>query len=210
MPMKVVCKQWIDGFDVSGFHIDDVLLLIKEAYAERAKEGISFATLSYSVEDLNSERTDADYWFLAFDENEDLCGTARLTIKDNFGEICNFAVSPQKQGKHVGSLLLQAANRFAKEQELEYVLSYTAMKAASSVKCHCNNGFRIVGICFNLEKDYSSFVFRNQLSSSIFWNSKVLLRLRFVFFYTMYRLIKTADGKNTIVGRLLLFFKQKL
>lgn len=207
--MKVVCKQWTDGFDVSGFHIDDVLHLIKEAYAERAKEGISFATLNYSVEDLNSERTDADYWFLAFDEKEDLCGTARLTIKENFGEICNFAVSPQKQGKHVGSLLLQAANRFAKEQGFDYVKSFTAIRALSSVKCHCNNGFRIVGIGFNLEGNYSSFIFRNQLTKSFFWNSGALIKLRLIFPYIIYKLTKKNDGSNTALGDLLLSLKRR-
>ena len=208
--MVIICKQWTEEFCVYGYHDEDILYLIKEAYSERAKEGISFATLNYTIDDFIASRTDTTYWFLAFDENHILYGTARLTVKDNKGEICNFAVTPKSQGKHVGAQLLQAANQFAKDHQLDHVMSYTAMKAKSSVKCHCNNGFRIVGIGFNLNKNYSSYVFRNQLSPSFFWNSAILVKLRFMFSYIILRMVKKSDGSNTIIGRILLFTKNSL
>ena len=208
--MNIVCKQWTVDFEVNGYHIEDILSLIKEAYGERAKEGISFATLSYTIDDFLVERTDTDYWFLAFDDDNHLYGTARLTIKDKSGEICNFAVSPKSQGKHVGSQLLQAANLFAKEQGLDYVISYTAIKATSSVKCHCNNGFRIVGIDTGLYQDYSSYIFRNQIASSFYWNSVFLVRLRFFKSYINYRMAKKSNGQNTIIGKLFIYIKDKL
>jgi len=199
--MDIVCKQWTDDFEAGGYHIEDVLSLIKEAYGDRAKAGISFATLNYTVNEFLAKRTDGDYWFLAFDKEERLYGTARLTVKDNWGKICNFAVLPQSQGKHIGSLLLQAANQFAKEHKLDYVVSHTAMNAISSVKCHCNNGFRIVGIYANLYRNYSSYVFRNQISSSFYWNSAFLLKLRYFFFYLKYRLAKRPNGQNTFISQ---------
>lgn len=206
--MDVVCRKWTDDFEIYGYHIEDILSLVKEAYAQRAKEGISFATLNYSIDDFLAERTDADYWFLAFDENKKLFGTARLTVKDDFGEICNFAVSPHCQGKHVGSELLQEANRFAKEQGLEYVMSWTATRAASSVRCHCNNGFQIVGIDVGLYQDYSSYIFRNQLSPSFYWNCAPLVKLRYLKSYLKYRLAKKPNGQNSVIGNLILACKK--
>ena len=207
--MNIVCRQWTKDLEVYGYHIEDILSLIKEAYAQRAKEGISFATLNYTVDDFLAERTDADYWFLAFNEDRKLCGTARLTIKDNGGEICNFAVLSQSQGKHVGSKLLQEANRFAKEQGLEYVMSWTAIHAASSVRCHCNNGFRIVGIDVGLYQDYSSYIFRNQFSSSFYWNCMPLVKLQYLKSYLKYRLAKKSNGRNSFIGNMFLACKRK-
>lgn len=207
--MDVVCKQWTEDFEIYGYHIEDVLSLIKEAYRERAKEGISFATLDYTIEDFLAERTDADFWFLAFDNEKKMYGTARLTIKDDkSGEICNFAVSPYCQGKHVGSHLLQAANLFAKEHKLDCVLSFTAMKATSSVRCHCNNGFRIIGININLLKDYSSYCFRNQISPSWYWSNSFMMRLRYLLSYLKYCLAKRPNGQNRFIGNIYLKYKR--
>lgn len=207
--MEIICKQWTEFFNIYDYRIDDILSLIKEAYGERAKEGIIYASLNSTIDDFIAERTDVSYWFLAFDNEHHLYGTARLNLKGNFGVICNFAVFPNFQGKHIGSQLLQAANRFAKEEKLDYIISHTAMKAISSVKCHCNNGFQIVGIGFNLNKNYSSYVFRNQLSPSFFWNSAILVKLRFMFSYMILRMVKKSDGNNTIIGRFILLAKKK-
>lgn len=207
--MNIVCKQWTENFEIYGYRIEDILSLIKEAYGERAKEGISFATLNYTIDDFLAERTDADYWFMAFDDNRRLYGTARLTIKNNGGEICNFAVSPQCQGKHVGSKLLQEANRFAKEYGLDYVMSWTATRATSSVRCHCNNRFRIVGIDVGLHQDYSSYIFRNQISPSLYWNCTPLVKLCYFYSYLKYRLAKKPNGQNSVIGNMILALKRE-
>jgi N-acetylglutamate synthase-like GNAT family acetyltransferase len=207
--MNIICKQWTEDFCVYDYHIEDILSLIKEAYGERAKEGISYATLSYTIDRFIAERTDSSYWFLAFDKNNYLHGTARLTVKGNWGEICNFAVIPDSQGKHVGSQLLKEANQFAKEHQMDYVMSCTAINAVSSVRCHCKNGFQIVGIGFNLNKNYSSYVFRNQLTPSIYWRSAILVKLRFLFSYMILRIVKKSNGSNTMIGRFILFVKKR-
>ena len=188
--MEIVCKQWTEKFEIYGYHIEDILSLIQEAYGERAKEGISFDTLNYTIEDFLAERTDTDYWFLAFDEDHRLYGTARLTVIDNYGEICNFAVLPQSQGKHVGSQLLHAANDFAIKQKLNHIKSFTATKAVSSVKCHCQNSFRIVGVGKNGNKGYASYYMRNQLSFSLFWKCVPLIKARLLLSYIKYLLDK--------------------
>lgn len=208
--MNIICKQWNEDFEVNDYHIEDILCLIKDAYGERAKEGISFATLNYTLDEFLRERTDHDYWFLAFDNENLLYGTARLTVWSNYGIICNFAVAPHSQGKHIGSHLLQAANIFAQERELDYILSSTAIKAVSSVNCHCNNGFQKVGISIGLNRDYSSYVFRNQISHSLLWNSKTFVKVRFALTYLAYRICKNSNGKNTIWGNLLKSWKIRL
>ena len=208
--MEIICKQWTEYLEINGYGIEDILSLIKEAYGERAKEGISFATLNYSVDDFLTERTKADYWFLAFDDDQCLCGTARLTVKGNSGEICNFAVAPKSQGKHVGSQLLQAANRFANKQKLDHVISFTATNANSSVRCHCSNGFVIVGIEIGLYRNYSSYIFRYQISPSFYWNNSLLVKLRFLKSYMKYRIAKKSNGQNTIIGNTFIYIKDKL
>jgi len=181
--MNVVCKQWTENLEANGYHIDDILSLIKEAYRVRLKEGISFATLNYTIDDFLAERTDNDYWFLAFDEKDLLLGTARLTIKGNYGEICNFAVLPNCQGKHIGSLLLQASNRFAQNRNMDYLVSYTAVNASSSVSCHLNNGFCIAGIGKDKNRCYTSYYFRNQISNSLFWKCCLFVKIRYYLSY---------------------------
>lgn len=199
--MEIVCKQWAESFEVRGYCIEDILTLIQEAYKERAKEGISFATLSYTIDDFLAERTNSDYWFLAFDENNRLCGTARLTLlAGKVGEVCNFAVLPSAQGKHVGTQLLEELVRFGEKMQLDYIRSYTAIHAKSSVKCHCRCGFRIVGINVGLQQSYSSYIFRNQLSPSPFWRRMILTRFNYLLTFLKYKLAKRPDGKNTIIG----------
>ncbi len=207
--MEVVCKKWTAEFEANGYHIEDILSLIKEAYRERAKEGISFATLGYSLDDFLAERSESDYWFLAFDDDNKLYGTARLTIfADNSGEVCNFAVLPKSQGKHIGSQLLQSLTAFGKEQGLDYIKSYTATHADSSVNCHRKNSFRIVDIFVGLDQTYSSYVFLCQFSSlsisNIFSTS-----LHYSVSYIKYVLFKKTDGHNTYLGNLALRIKTK-
>lgn len=204
--MNIIVKQWSEDIEIYDYHIEDILSLIKNAYAERAKDGISFATLKYSLTEFLNERTDDDYWFLAFDNNHLLCGTARLTIIGRRGEICNFAVLPNSQGKHVGRQLLQTVNQFAKERNLDFVMSYTAMKAKSSVKCHCNNGFQITGIVVGLNRDYSSYIFRNQITPSFLFNSP-FVKYRYYISILKYKLLKNKNGQNTILGNLALYIK---
>ena len=206
--MEIVCKQWTENFEIYGYHIEDILSLIKDAYRERAKEGISFDTLNYTIEDFLAERTDADYWFLAFDEDHRLYGTARLTMKDKTGEICNFAVSPQSQGKHVGAQLLQAANKYAESHKLDYVMSYTAMNAASSVNCHLHNGYRIVEIFSYLDKNYSSYAFRCQLSSINPLSYRLMTYSRYLKSFVLYKLKKRSNGQNTLLGDYILSKKK--
>jgi N-acetylglutamate synthase-like GNAT family acetyltransferase len=207
--MEIVCQQWTEDFKVKGYAIKDILSLIKEAYGERAKQGIVFETLNYQVEDLIAERTDADYWILAFEDNGQLDGTARLTVKDNWGEICNFAVSPSCQGKHIGAQLLQKANQFAKHLKLDYVKSYTAMKATSSVKCHVHNGYDIVGILSYLDKDYSSYVFRCQLSPVHRFSYQWMRYSQYIKAYIMYKMKKRQNGQNTWLGDVMLSIKKR-
>ncbi len=207
--MKIICRQWTEDLEINGCNIEDILSLIKEAYGERAKEGISFETLNYSIDDFLAERTNADYWFLAFDEENHLFGTARLTIKDNWGEICNFAVSPSCQGKHVGSQLLQKANKFAKSLRLNHVKSYTAMKATSSVKCHIHNGYDIVGILSYLNKDYSSYVFRCQLAPVHRLSYKWMIFSQYIKTYILYKMKKKSNGHNTWLGDFMLLIKKR-
>lgn len=207
--MNIVCRQWTEDFEIYDYRIEDILSLIKEAYGERAKEGIFFETLNYTIHDLLAERTNADYWFLAFEDDNRLRGTARLTIMGNWGEICNFAVSPSTQGRHVGSQLLQAANQFAKELNLDYVMSYTAMKATSSVKCHLHNDYRIVRIISYMNKTYSSYAFRCQLSPVNYLCYKWMIYSQYFKSYIMYKLKKKSNGQNTLLGKIILSIKKR-
>ena len=139
---------YYDGFCLSGISLSDMKKLLNEAYQWRMKtDGISFASLFQSLDGWKSElERSKNIFFLALDEHDKLCGMARLKIIDNYAEVCNFVVSPASQGKHIGRLLLENLTSYAVETGLNYVMSFTAVNATSSVKCHVHSGFNIIGI----------------------------------------------------------------
>lgn len=147
-----------------------VFSLIQISYKERAKEGISFATLDYTYDEYLEElRKGRNVFFLAFDTTGVLCGVCRLELNGNHGLVENFAVLPEAQGKHVGSELLQEIKRYSQEQKLSYLVSFTAVNAKSSVRCHTKNGYHII-TKFTSGRGYESYGFRCQVCHHFLWS----------------------------------------
>lgn len=187
--MKIIQKKYENPFSVEGVSIENILTLIKNAYVERLKEGIVFLTLNYSIAEYEAElNQEINYFFVAIDTNNTLYGVARLILREDYAYLCNFAVSPEVQGKHVGSMLLQYVEEFAKERGLSYIRSFTAVKATSSVKCHLRNGFCIVG-CHYSSGGYWSYAFRNQIRKHWLWSNHLYCKLRYAQSY-MWRHLK--------------------
>ena len=176
--MEITFQKYEDHFSLGGFSIEDILSLVKNAYQERVKDGIRFETLDFTLEDYRQELNQGNNVFFGAIENGRLYGVARLE-KDLV--LCNFAVLPEAQGKHVGSLLLQALTNYCKTIGLDHIYSYTHIKAKSSVNCHLHNGFNIISVV--RDNGYWSYLFRCQLKKHWFWSNKMFCKLRFVFCY---------------------------
>ena len=176
--MEILVKKYEEPFSLGGFSIEDVLSLVQIAYKGRLKEGIRFETLDMTFEDYRFALNQGNNVLFAAIENNKLYGVARLK---NERELCNFAVLPEAQGKHVGSLLLQTLTNYGKTIGLDHIYSFTHIKAQSSVKCHLHNGFRIISVI--QDNGYWSYIFRCQLKDHWFWSNKMCCKIRFILSY---------------------------
>lgn len=87
------------------------------------------------------------YLLLAINENEQIVGTVSL-IERNKGGFSyvshdNLAVSSLSKGKGVASSLFQEVLNVARREGYEFITSFTATAADSSVRYHLKNGFVI-------------------------------------------------------------------
>ena len=176
--MEIFFKKYEEPFLLGGFTIEDILSVVQVAYKERLKDGIRFEALDMTLERYRFALNQGNNVFFAAIENNKLYGIARLK---NERELCNFAVLPEAQGKHVGSLLLQALITYGKTVGLDHIYSFTHIKAQSSVRCHLHNGFNIISVI--RDNGYWSYIFRCQLKKHWFWSNKMFCKLRFVFCY---------------------------
>lgn len=178
MAVKIYIQKFEEPFLMQGFTIDEILSLIQIAYKERIKDGIRFETVDFTVDNYRFALSQSNNVFFCAIENKKLYGVARLK---NHYELCNFAVLPEAQGKHIGSLLLQALINYGESVGLDHIYSYTSTKAHSSVRCHLNNGFNIISVI--RDNGYWSYLFRCQLKKHWFWSNKMCCKLRFVLCY---------------------------
>ena len=192
--MEIMIQKYEEPFSLGGFSIEDVLFLVKAAYRERRKDGIRFETLDFTLEDYRQELNQGNNIFFGAIENGRLYGVARLEKRCI---LCNFAVLPEAQGKHVGSLLLQTLTNYGKTIGLDHIYSYTHIKATSSVKCHIHNGFNIISVV--RDNGYWSYLFRCQLKKHWFWSNKMCCKMRYYFSYVkkhMESLVEDGRARN--------------
>lgn len=176
--MEIIIQKYEEPFLMEGFSIEEILSLIQTAYKERLKDGIRFETVDFTLEDYRSELNKNNNVFFCAIENKKIYGVARL---ERNLILCNFAVLPENQGKHIGSFLLQALINYGKSIGLDHIYSYTSTKAHSSVKCHLNNGFHIISVV--QDNGYWSYIFRCQLKKHWFWSNKMCCKMKFFFSY---------------------------
>ena len=179
------------------------------AFQERLEQGLHFTSSSMTALQFEEKMKDG-YVFVAIDTNTDtLLGTVTIHIgTDNKGIVYGYheylAVSPDAKHMGIGTKMADAWTKFLKEKGAAYVLSDTACKAASSVKWHLKNGFRIYELESYRSTNYWSYVFIKYLDGSI---QKSAFRMK-LHYWKSWILIRVTRHKNGFDTRLGVLYKK--
>ena len=134
-----------------------------------------------------------------------------------YGFLLAVAVSARREG--VASLMLGYEADRIRKAGYRYIEQVTATTADWSIHWHLKNGFRIIGYNRSPNNNFANYVFRKQLipislssPSGIAFvlrhpvyalhSSAAFCRLRFYLSYAVNRLVKHADGRDNLLGRL--------
>ena len=198
----------IDEIKKTSCSYENVVSLIRQSFEERISQGLVFTCSSMSVDEFMN-RTKDSIVLVAIDKDSNrLLGTGTISLRTDkrgilYGYIEYAAIAPDLKRCGIGSKLLAAREKIAKEKGAKYILSDTAVGAVSSIKYHKKNGFRIILLTHYPTTNYYSYVFRKDLTSlgSSFLREKIALFRSFV----VVRLIFKRDGSATLFYK---FFKK--
>ena len=122
------------------------------------------------------------YLLLAINENEQIVGTVSLIERHKGGfryvSHDNLAVSSLSKGKGVASSLFQEVLNVARREGYEFITSFTATAADSSVRYHLKNGFVIYERTPG--KGYDSYSFIYPLKRFGFMRIKPLSKMIYI------------------------------
>lgn len=140
---------------------ESVSQLLHESFAERRNQGINFKCGTFSAADVEHEFSGKGGYLLVAEEEGELVGTVSLINrrkgKYRYASHDNLAVLSVCKGKGVASALFAEVLRIAKNDNLDFITSYTATNAESSVRYHLKMGFVIWGKAYG--KGYNSYSF---------------------------------------------------
>lgn len=162
---------------------ETVSKLLHNAFAERREQGINFKCGLFSAQDVENEFINrGGYLLLAINENEQIVGTVSLIERNKGGfryvSHDNLAVSSLSKGKGVASSLFQEVLNVARREGYDFITSFTATTADSSVRYHLKNGFVIYEMTSG--KGYDSYSFIYPLRRFGFMRIKPLSKMIYV------------------------------
>lgn len=159
---------------------EEVSKVLHDAFEERLSQGIYFKCGSFSAKDVENEIANGG-WLLVVKDGSDIVGTLSLILRkkghDCYASHDNLAIASSQKGKGLAVLLFKEALKIAKENNLDFINSFTATKAESSVRYHLKVGFLIYGKSYGKSRNSYSFIFplrkytflRNKLICKIFY-----------------------------------------
>lgn len=138
--------------------------LLQESFEERRSQGIDFKCGHFSAEDVLSVlKTGCGGWQLVAFEDDTIVGTLSLIERKKgmflYASHDNLAISNNMKGKGVASKIFEEALRISKENNYDFLVSFTATNAISSVKYHKRVGFIIYAKNYGLNYDSYSFLY---------------------------------------------------
>lgn len=114
--------------------------LLHESFAERRFQGINFRCGLFSSQDVENEFVNGGYLILAIDDSEQVIGTVSLIERSKglfrHASHDNLAVSSAFKGKGAASFLFKEVLNIAYENNWDFLTSFTATTADSSVRYH--------------------------------------------------------------------------
>ena len=134
-----------------------------------------------------------------------------------YGFLLAVAASSRHEG--VASRMLDYEAEYIRKKGYHYIKEVTATTADWSIRWHLKNSFRIIGYNRSPNNNFANYVFRKQLIPISFsspsgiafvlrhpvyalHSSTAFCRLRFLLSYAVNRLVKHADGRDNLLGRL--------
>ena len=146
---------------------ESVSLLLHDSFEERRCQGINFKCGTFSAADVEHEFAGKGGYLLVAEEEGSFVGTVSLINrgkgKYKYASHDNLAVLSLCKGKGVASALFAEVLKIAKKDKLDFITSYTATNAVSSVLFHKKMGFLIWGK--NYGNEYNSYSFIYPLNS---------------------------------------------
>lgn len=183
----------------------EILSLLHDAFGEYLRGNLRFTCSDFTVEDI-IRYTKSGILMTALLDGK-LVGMHYYSVFSchtsgnmAYGEF--LAVSPGYKRMGIASAMLEKELEILREMDVRYIIEDTAVGAQSSVCWHLRNGFRIVGLESYPNTKYYSYLFRLQLSPSI-WKAALWCRLAYIVSYAGCRLCKRQDGSPTLFARLL-------
>ena len=137
--------------------------LLQESFEERRSQGIDFKCGHFSAEDVINEFKNGGGYLLIATENNTMVGTLSLIERQKgkffYASHDNLAISNNMKGKGVARKMFEEAIRISKENEYDFLVSFTATNALSSVKYHKRVGFIIYSKNFGNKYNSYSFIY---------------------------------------------------
>lgn len=186
---------------------EQLLFLIKEAFRERKDVGLNYRCLTLSMDGFLKEIRDSEILVAIDGDTGTICGCTILLLRQDkdgsrFGREKHTSVHPDYKEKGIGSMLITALREKAVENQCEYIVCSTAVEAVSAVKVHLKNGYHIVGLKSYKMTNYYSYLFRMQLTPSL-WSDAAYCRRQYIKSACRVRIAYKPDGSKTIAGRIL-------
>lgn len=183
-----------------------IVNLIHESFEERLEQGLRYSCSSITTEQY-IEKTKKGIIFVAVNEDtNELVGTCVLNLingkRGKHGYMEYVAISSSYKHCGIGSMLVERLRNSGIQEGCSFILSDTSTKAASAVKFHLKNDFRIIGLESYRSTNYWSYVFRMQLTPSFIWNNPVFLKLHYWHSYIFIKTTRDINGNDTTMGKI--------
>lgn len=185
----------IKACDITDAISESVSQLLHEAFEERRMQGINFKCGMFSSQDVKNEFANkGGFLLLALDDFENIIGTVSLIDRSNakykYVSHDNLAVSNANKGKGVATLLFKKALSLAYLEGYDFIVSFTATTAKSSVLFHKKMGFVI----------YAKFYGSNYNSYGFIYPLKKMMIVRFLGVGKVVFMLKTLVNyiKNVV------------
>jgi len=137
--------------------------LLHESFEERRSQGIDFKCGHFSADDVINEFRSRGGFLLIASEDDKIVGTLSLIEREKgqfiYASHDNLAISSSMKGKGVARRIFEEALRISKENNYDFLVSFTAVNAISSVKYHRRVGFIIYAKNFGINYDSYSFIY---------------------------------------------------
>ena len=198
----------------TNFTVENVHSLVSEAWQQWFEAGLE-SVASHLTEERFATVVKRSDVFVALDKNTGElsgCHFLRADRKRNCIIGSFLAVSPKAQGHGIATALLAEEIARAIKAGYAYMQGSTAPQAVWSVRWHLKNGYRIIGYSRSPERNHPLYVFRRQLTPSVFWSgplAPITAKLRFMATYLATVICKDQQGHLNPIGRLVMKFQHR-